>query len=139
MLRYRKEIDRLERAYNTHFNTLWNMLSRAKFALMRRFFETIASRVRHVYKVANRDLESWLRAVMAPLETQVREHHMQLQKRLDSIRRIHHASGELEERIGELEEDEEGLAGELAGLGRALAEIDALLDSAEPLPRAANF
>ncbi len=139
MLRYRKEIDRLERAYNTHFNTLWNMLSRAKFALMRRFFETIASRVRHVYKVANRDLESWLRAVMAPLETQVREHHMQLQKRLDSIRRIHHASGELEERIGELEEGEEGLAGELAGLGRALADIDALLDSAEPLPRAANF
>src|SRR6185369_453136 len=39
MLKYQKEIERLERAYATHFNTLWNMVSRAKFALMRRFFE----------------------------------------------------------------------------------------------------
>ena len=40
MLKYQKEIDRLERAYNQHFNTLWNMVSKAKFALMKRFFET---------------------------------------------------------------------------------------------------
>jgi hypothetical protein len=33
MLKYNKEIDRLERAYNQHFNTLWNMLSKAKFSL----------------------------------------------------------------------------------------------------------
>mgnify|MGYP003408819762 CR=1 FL=1 len=39
------EIDRLERAYTQHFNTLWNMLSKAKFTLTRRFFETVASRV----------------------------------------------------------------------------------------------
>jgi hypothetical protein len=30
-----EEIDRLERAYNQHFNTLWNMVSKAKFALMK--------------------------------------------------------------------------------------------------------
>ena len=98
MLKYQKEIDRLERAYNQHFNTLWNMVSKAKFALMKRFFETIASRVKHVYDIANRDLESWLKAVMSPLETQVKEHHLQLRRRLDSIKRIHRASGELEER-----------------------------------------
>ena len=102
MLKYQKEIDRLERAYNQHFNTLWNMLSKAKYALMKRFFETIASRVKHVYDIANRDVESWLRAVMSPLETQVREHHLQLRRRLDSVKRIHRASGELEERVAEL-------------------------------------
>ena len=41
-----KEIDRLERAYNTQLNTVWNMVTKAKHPLMRRFFETIASRVR---------------------------------------------------------------------------------------------
>ena len=81
MLKYQKEIDRLERAYNVHFNTLWNMVSKAKFALMKRFFETVASRAKHVYDIANRDVESWLKAVMAPLETQVREHHLQLRRR----------------------------------------------------------
>ena len=85
VLKYQKEIERLERAYNTHFNTLWNMVSKAKFPLMKRFFETIASRVKHVYKVANRDVEGWLKAVMSPLETQVREHHIQLRRRLDSV------------------------------------------------------
>ena len=40
---------------------------------MKRFFETIASRVLYVYKVANRDLETWLRAVVTPLESQVKE------------------------------------------------------------------
>src|SRR6516225_8298633 len=88
-LRYEKEIERLERAYNTHFNTLWNMVSKAKFPLMKRFFETIASRAKHAYVIANRDVEAWLKAVMSPLETQVKEHQLQLKRRLDSIRRIH--------------------------------------------------
>ena len=116
VLKYQKEIERLERAYNTHFNTLWNMVSKAKFALMKRFFETIASRVRHVYVIANRDVEAWLKAVMSPLETQVREHHLQLRRRLDSIKRIHQASDELEERIGELEQQEEAIRLQRKGL-----------------------
>ena len=137
MLKYQKEIDRLERAYNVHFNTLWNMVSKAKFTLMKRFFETIALRVKHVYRIANRDLETWLRAVMAPLETQVREHHLQLRRRLDSVKRIHRASDELEDRIGELEQAEAGLRAQLDGLKREIAALDAVIEQPE-LPLAAN-
>ena len=138
MLKYQKEIDRLERAYNQHFNTLWNMVSKAKFALMKRFFETVASRAKHVYDIANRDVESWLKAVMAPLETQVREHHLQLRRRLDSIKRIHRASGELEERLSELGAQEEGLDAQLRSLGREVSAIDAIIQNPETLPQAAN-
>jgi replication fork clamp-binding protein CrfC len=138
MLKYQKEIDRLERAYNQHFNTLWNMVSKAKFALMRRFFETIASRVKHLYDIANRDVESWLKAVMSPLETQVREHHIQLRRRLESVKRIHRASGELEERIAELEQSEEGLDETIRSLDREVAAIDAVVDAPDALPEAAN-
>lgn len=138
VLKYQKEIERLERAYNTHFNTLWNMVSKAKFALMRRFFETIASRVKHVYVIANRDVEAWLKAVMSPLETQVREHHIQLRRRLDSIKRIHVASSELEERIAELEQQEEAILVQARGLAARLAGLDAIIDAADALPLAAN-
>ena len=138
MLKYQKEIDRLERAYNQHFNTLWNMVSKAKFALMRRFFETIASRVKHVYVIANRDVEAWLKAVMSPLETQVREHHIQLRRRLDSIKRIHVASSELEERIAELEQQEEAILVQARGLAARLAGLDAIIDAPDALPLAAN-
>jgi len=138
MLKYQKEVDRLERAYNVHFNTLWNMVSKAKFALMKRFFETIAIRVKHVFDIANRDLESWLRAVMAPLETQVREHHLQLRRRLDSVKRIHRASDELEERIAELEQTEAGLRAQHKALQREIAAIDAIIEQPELVPLAAN-
>ena len=138
MLKYQKEIDRLERAYNVHFNTLWNMVSKAKFTLMKRFFETIAIRVKHVFDIANRDLESWLKAVMAPLETQVREHHLQLRRRLDSVKRIHRASDELEERISELEQAESGLDAQFRALQREIAAIDAVIDQPELVPLAAN-
>jgi hypothetical protein len=138
MLKYQKEIDRLERAYNAHLNTLWNMVSKAKFALMKRFFETIAIRVKHVYDIANRDLESWLKALMAPLETQVREHHLQLRRRLDSVKRIHRASEELEERLAELEQAETAIRTQIDALAREVAAIDAVIDQAEMLPLAAN-
>jgi hypothetical protein len=48
---------------------------------------------------ANRDVEQWLRAVMAPLETQVREHQLQLKRRLESVKRIHQATDTLEDRV----------------------------------------
>ena len=137
MLKYLKEIDRLERAFNVHFNTLWNMVSKAKFTLMKKFFETIAMRVKHVFDIANRDLESWLKAVMSPLETQVREHHLQLRRRLESVKRIHRASDELEERIAELEHSEAAMRAQLDALKREIAAIDAVIDQPE-LPLAAN-
>ena len=138
VLKYQKETERLERAYNTHFNTLWNMVSKAKFALMRRFFETIASRVKHVYVIANRDVEAWLKAVMSPLETQVREHHLQLRRRLDSIRRIHQASGDLEDRIGELEQQEAAIRAQVRGLEQKVRAIDGVVEQPDALPLAAN-
>ena len=138
MLKYQKEVDRLERAYNAHLNTLWNMVSKAKFALMKRFFETIAIRVKHVYDIANRDLESWLKALMAPLETQVREHHIQLRRRLESVKRIHRASEELEERLAELEQAEAAIKSQIDALAREVSAIDAVIDQPEMLPLAAN-
>jgi hypothetical protein len=138
MLKYQQEIDRLERAYNQHFNTLWNMLSNAKFTLTRGFFETVASRVKHVYEIANRDVEGWLRAVMSPLEAHVREHHLQLKRRLESVERIHAATVELEARIRGLDQQHEDFAVQIAGLVRAIEAVDAIALQPEALPAAAN-
>ena len=104
MVKYQKEIDRLERAYNVHFNTLWNMASNVKFSLMRKFFDTVANRLRHIYEIAGRDAENWVRSVIAPMETQMRERQSQLRRRLESIKRIQGASDDLENRMSELEE-----------------------------------
>jgi len=108
-LRYQKELGKLERAYKEQFDTALNMLTNEKMTLTTKFFETLASRVIHVYEVANRDVESWLKAVMAPMESQVREHQLQLRRRLESIKRIYKATGTLEDRISELENMEKSI------------------------------
>ena len=115
-LRYQKELGKLERAYREQFNTTLNMLTNEKMTLTSKFFETLASRVIHVYEVANRDVENWLKAVIAPMESQVREHQLQLRRRLESIKRIYKATDTLEGRIGELEAIEKNILGQMADL-----------------------
>ena len=53
---------------------------------------------------------------MSPMETQVREHQLQLRRRLESIKRIHKATDTLEDRITELEHMESGILHQLGAL-----------------------
>ncbi len=102
LARFHKEIERLERIFNERFNTVLQMLTQGQRSLTAKFFETLASRVVHVYEIANRETEAWLKALIAPMETQVREHQIQLKRRLESVQRIHDATETLDNRIKEL-------------------------------------
>ncbi|MDI1310474.1 MAG: dynamin family protein [Methylotenera sp.] len=115
-LRYQKEVGKLERAYKEQFNTAFNMIANEKMTLTTKFFETLASRVIHVYEVANRDIEHWLKAVISPMESQVREHQLQLRRRLESIKRIYKATDTLEDRILELEAIEKSIQAQIDDL-----------------------
>lgn len=115
-LRYQKELSKYERAYKEQFNTTFNMIANEKMTLTSKFFETLASRVVHVYEVANRDVENWLKAVIAPMESQVREHQIQLRRRLESIKRIYQATDTLEDRIAELETVEKAIRSQVMDL-----------------------
>ncbi|BAN36432.1 hypothetical protein SCD_n02632 [Sulfuricella denitrificans skB26] len=138
-LKYHKEIARLEKAYNEHFNTVLNMLTHEKFSITTKFFETLANRVVHVYEVANKDVENWLKAIMAPMETQVREHQLHLRRRLESIKRIHKATDTLEDRISELQYMEGGILQQLQDLSLLQQQIaNSLAYEQETQPVAAS-
>lgn len=115
-LRYQKELTKLERVYREQFNTAFNMIANEKMTLTTKFFETLASRVVHIYEVANRDVENWLKAVISPMESQVREHQLQLRRRLESIKRIYKATDTLEDRILELENIEKSIRAQMDDL-----------------------
>lgn len=140
-LRYEKEIDRLEAAFNSQLNTTLTLVTTEKHALTQKFFETIAVQARRTFEVANRDVEQWLRAVMSPLETQVREYQIQLKRRLESVKRIHQATDTLEDRVEELKQSEEALLAMLAQLDALQQEIIASLGASalpeKDAPRAA--
>ncbi|MBI2306037.1 MAG: dynamin family protein [Rhodocyclales bacterium] len=116
LLRYEKELDRLEAWCDTHLNTMFQLLRHDKAHLTQKFFEEVAVQVRRAFEHANRHAEGWLKAIMAPMETQVREHQIQLKRRLESIKRIHQATDTLEERIGELSHVESTLVAQIQAL-----------------------
>lgn len=127
MLRYVKELERLEARCNDQYNSVLSFLTIEKKALTQKFFETVAVQARRIFEHANRDVEQWLRAVMAPLETQVREHKIHLKRRLESVKRIHEASDTLEERVDELKHSDETLVSQLNQLDALKREIESAL------------
>ena len=127
--KYRKEIARLERMFDERFNTVFRMLTLKQSSITARFFETLAREVVQVFEVANRETEAWLKALIAPMETQVREHKSQLKRRIESVSRIHTATGTLDERIQELEALSESAADHINDLARANQQIIAALSA----------
>ena len=100
--KYCNEIDQIETVYRKQFGTAVIMTT-PQVVLMQKFFDSIVSRVKHSFLQANRDVEAWLKVIMAPLEAQIREHKSQLKRRLQSIERIHLATDSLEEKIQAIE------------------------------------
>ncbi len=139
MLKYRKEIERLEATYNEHFNTFLNLITTEQYTLTSRFFETLAIRALQVFETANREVQNWLRSIMSPMETQVREHQMQLRRRLESVKRIHKAADTLEDRIGELDHTLQDIQRQIGELRRLDGRFQSLLGEpqAEGLRQAA--
>ena len=119
LARYEAEVGRIESVYQDRFG-LVTIFSNDQLVLTQKFFESIASRIRETFEIANRDVEAWLKAIMAPLEGQIREHQSQLRRRVDSIKHIHDASETLEERLEEVN----GREADVADLVVELREID---------------
>jgi predicted GTPase len=131
--KYRKEMARLEGIFEERFNTVFKMLTMAQNQLTARFFESLASKAVQVFELANSETEAWLKALIAPMETQVREHKIQLKRRLESVSRIHAATETLDDRIAELEASIGLVSDQLDQLARLNARIAEAL-SGEPEP-----
>ena len=122
LARYRTDIDAIEAIYVKQFGTA-TLLMTSRGTLLERFFDSIASRVRHSFRAANADVEAWLKVIMAPLEAQIRQHRDQLRHRQASIQRIHDATESLEQKIAAFEaarHDLESVKDRLAGLSGAV-------------------
>ncbi|HJV75482.1 MAG TPA: dynamin family protein [Noviherbaspirillum sp.] len=134
--KYRKEIELIEGVYHKQFGAA-AIMTTPQVVLMTKFFDSIASRVKQSFLQANRDVEAWLKVVMAPLEAQIWEHRSQLKKRKQSIERIHMATDSLEDKVealeamqAEFDEKKKTLMAQEANLRNAIASELATLKAA---------
>ena len=131
--RYADEIAAVEAAYHKQFGA-GALLTTPQLALMQKFFDSIASRVRQSLLLANRDVEAWLKVVMAPLEAQIREHKNQLKQRRNSIERIHLAADDLDVRVTALERMQADLENHRQALAEGESGLKAALAANAPAP-----
>ena len=130
---YRAEIDRLQQWCDEHLTSMVNLLTHDKQSFTQRFLDEVASQVQRAFEQASRDAEAWLRAIMAPLEGQIREFQGQLRRRLDNILRIHQASDSLEERLRDVGDQAHGFSQQADTLREMLVQLQHALSSATRL------
>lgn len=131
--KYRGELEQIERAARSHFGA-FVVITRDKWSLIERFFETVVGRTRDIFSTAERDTEAWIRSLLPPIESHVREQRAQLKKRAESVERIRTAQGSLDSRIGELELALEEVQGKLEALRSTLARVRGIAESSPPAP-----
>ncbi|HRK56850.1 MAG TPA: dynamin family protein [Burkholderiaceae bacterium] len=130
LVSYLTEIERAEAACKSHFGAI-AVLTRDKWALIERFFNTVVSKSREIFAAAQRDAEAWSRSLLPPIELQVRDQRAQLRKRAESVQRVRDAQESLEDRIAMLEDA-------LQEVQARLAELKTLGDQIEQLAAREN-
>lgn len=124
--KYQREIRRLMERHD-HFIRGVSMVMTEQMVLTRRFYASVVSKIRQIFKRANRDVDEWLKTMMSPMEVQVREHQVQLRRRLESIKRIHKATDTMEDRMLELRHVRDGIREQQDQLNELMEGIESAL------------
>jgi hypothetical protein len=95
--------------------------------VVKKFFITLVSQARNIFFNAHHDADKWAKTVMAPLIGQVRDHKKEIEKRLETLRKISESRETLQSKMEELEQirqklsaQEQALAGMLEVFNRPL-------------------
>jgi hypothetical protein len=94
-----------------------------KHFLIRKFFLSLVGEARTVFEKTRVDCEAWLRNVLTPLITQINDHKMQIERRLENIRKIHDNIDSLQDRLVELDAVQSALLKQLAVLEGILTKL----------------
>ena len=126
VMKYARELRRLEEKHMQMLSGMSLVMTEQK-TVIRKFFDSAVGKVRAIYAMTNRDADNWLKTIMSPMESQVREHQIQLRRRLESIKRIHKATDTLEDRVKELEHVREGIREQEKALESQVEQITKIL------------
>lgn len=102
LLRFGQELNLIQRNYVQYLGLTQALrLSQTKF--MEQFRRMLMSKLRVVFENASGEFELWNKTASSQVDVQLRERRRSFRKRRDALERIQTASGELEQRLLELE------------------------------------
>jgi hypothetical protein len=132
--RYRDELDLIDQNYSRYvvLSQSWRM---AVPGFMEQFRRMLLSKLRVVFENAAGEIELWSKGATAQVDLQLRERRKAFLRRREALERIQGAAGELEQRIHEVEAQDEHLNELHLRLDQAMA---ATLSTAQHLPTTAS-
>ncbi|MDE1948179.1 MAG: dynamin family protein, partial [Burkholderiales bacterium] len=132
------ELDLIDQNYSRYLglSQAWRMMVPGFFEQFRRM---LLSKLRVVFESAAGELDLWSKSASNQIDTQLRERRRSFKRRREALERIQAASGELEERIGEVESQEQRLGELQRRLERQSEELLALARRRAGTPQAAAF
>jgi hypothetical protein len=108
LARYERDLDLVERSHNQYLGVS-NALRLAQPEFADRLVRALATRLRVIYESALGEVELWNKSAAAQLDAQLRERRRNFGRRLEAIERIQQAASGLDDRIREIEAQEEAL------------------------------
>ncbi|MEN9472726.1 MAG: hypothetical protein RLZZ495_815 [Pseudomonadota bacterium] len=108
MDRHTSDLDTVERNH-LQYLSLTNALKLAQPEFADRLMRALATRLRTIHDTALADVELWSKTAGAQIDVQLRERHRHFRHRLEAIDRIQQATGGLEERVKDIDQQETAL------------------------------
>jgi hypothetical protein len=130
MARFVKDLNLVERSHLQYLG-IGNTFRLAQPEFADRLVRALSTRLRVIHDIAQGDVELWSKSAAAQLDAQLRERRRNFGRRLEAIDRIQHAAGGLNDRINEIQGQDDGLT----QLDGKLQELTAyLIREPEPEP-----
>jgi hypothetical protein len=117
---FHDELDLIDQNYSRYLglSQAWRM---AAPGFAEQFRRMLLSKLRVVFENAASELELWSKAATSQVEVQLRERRRGFSRRRDALQRVQSAAGDLEQRIAEVQSQDEHLAALLARLNALAA------------------
>lgn len=128
MSKYKRNMERLYQEAEAYRKSPVTTMTEQSFVI-KKFFISMVSHARNSFFNAHQEAESWGKAAMAPLVARIKEHKEQMEKRLESLRKINESRDTLQARITELESAAEMLNHQLADLNTLMETLSQPLDN----------
>ena len=108
MTGYLQDLDLVQRSH-LQYLSVGNAFRLAQPEFSERLVRALSTRLRAIHEEALGDIELWSKSAAAQLDVQLRERRRNFGRRLEAIDRIQHATGGLDERIDEIQAQENAL------------------------------
>jgi hypothetical protein len=122
MSHFHQSMMALQQTVDEFCNDPVNVMTEKHF-LVRKFFFTLANLVRTHFEQAHHDCKVWLKDLMAPLSMQINQHKLQLDKRTESLMKIHKNLKSLQTNLEELHSQESKLQSQCVALDQILLKL----------------